>query len=117
MNLSVGGPWRTHYQRHHIQENFMDVWTYGFYNSGAVMPTISSTEDIPFPYWMWKNLNSAGIHQKIDFGDDLPERRSDHRAQRESRFARHHPRRAPGARAQRLGRAADALAPVPVSWR
>lgn len=73
VNQAVGGPWRTHYQRHHIQENFMDVWTYGFYNGGVSMPASAPPPGVlPFDYAAFPNLNTANLHQKIGFGDDLP---------------------------------------------
>ena len=39
VNTAVGGPYRSHWQRHFIQEKFMDTWVWGFYHtSGVSMP-------------------------------------------------------------------------------
>jgi len=74
VNMAVGGPWRTHYQRHHIQENFMDVWTWGFYHtSGVSMPTTAAPGTIPFNYASFRNVGSANLQEKINLGDDLPD--------------------------------------------
>jgi len=73
VNQAVGGPWRTHYQRHHIQENFMDVWTWGFYHTpGVSMPASAVPGTIPFDYRSFTNLNSANLHERVDLGDDMP---------------------------------------------
>ncbi len=37
VNQMVGGPYRSHSHRHHIQENFMDVWVYKHYKKGELI--------------------------------------------------------------------------------
>jgi hypothetical protein len=72
VNTAVGGPYRSHWQRHFIQEKFMDTWVWGFYRSGAVMPASAMPGEIPFDYSTWANVNGAGLHNLIDLGSDLP---------------------------------------------
>jgi hypothetical protein len=74
VNQAVGGPWRTHYQRHHIQENFMDAWVWGFYHTpGVAMPAAPPPPGtIPFDYPKFANVNTANLHKVIDLGGDLP---------------------------------------------
>ena len=70
VNQAVGGPWRSHFQRHHIQENFMDVWTWGFYNTpGVTLAPPGGSYDFD----SFTDLGSANLHNLIDMGDDLPE--------------------------------------------
>ena len=70
VNMSAGGPWRSHFQRHHIQENFMDVWTWGFYRTpGVTLAAPGGTYD----YDSFTDLGSANLHKLIDLGDDLPD--------------------------------------------
>jgi hypothetical protein len=73
VNTAVGGPYRSHWQRHFIQEKFMDTWVWGFYHTpGVSMPTSVSPGQIPFDYATWTNINGAGLHNRIDLGDDMP---------------------------------------------
>jgi hypothetical protein len=72
VNTAVGGPYRSHWQRHFIQEKFMDTWVWGFYQSGTVMPTTASPGQIPFPYGSWPNVNGSNLHTLIDLGNDMP---------------------------------------------
>jgi hypothetical protein len=51
VNQIVGGPYRSHNRRHHIMENFMDVWTYNKYKS--------------------QELIGAKLHRKFTKGDTL----------------------------------------------
>ena len=51
VNQIVGGPYRSHNRRHHIMENFMDVWTYNKYKN--------------------KELIGAKLHRKFTKGDTL----------------------------------------------
>lgn len=51
VNQIVGGPYRSHNRRHHIMENFMDVWTYNKYSG--------------------KELIGAKLHRKFTKGDTL----------------------------------------------
>ena len=84
VNQAVGGPWRTDFQRHHLQENFMDAWTWGFYHTpGVAMPTAppagasgasgASGAAPPFDYAAFNGVNEANLHERIDLGDDLPD--------------------------------------------
>lgn len=69
VNQAVGGPWRSHFQRHHIQENFMDVWTWGFYHTpGVVLAAPGGSYD----YESFTDLGAANLHDWINLGDDLP---------------------------------------------
>jgi hypothetical protein len=72
VNTAVGGPYRSHWQRHFIQEKFMDTWVWGFYRSGATMPSSVQPNEIPFDYAAWPNVNAASLHELINLGDDLP---------------------------------------------
>ena len=63
VNTAVGGPFRSHWQRHFIQEKMMDTWVWGFYHtSGVSMPTSVLPGEIPFDYASWTNVNGAGLH-------------------------------------------------------
>jgi hypothetical protein len=74
VNLAVGGPWRTHFQRHHLQENFMDVWSWGFYHTpGVSMPAAPPASGLPFDYAKFTSVSTANLQNLIDFGDDLPD--------------------------------------------
>ncbi len=72
VNTAVGGPYRSHWQRHFIQEKFMDTWVWGFYKSGATMPGNVTPGTIPFSYASWPNVNGSSLHEHIDLGGDLP---------------------------------------------
>ncbi len=75
VNLAVGGPWRTHFQRHHLQENFMDVWSWGFYHTpGVSMPVVPPAPGTqPFDYEKFTSVSTANLQDLIDLGDDLPD--------------------------------------------
>jgi hypothetical protein len=74
VNTAVGGPYRSHWQRHFIQEKFMDTWVWGFYHTpGVTMPPGPvQAGTIPFDYATWTNINGSGLHTLIDVGDDMP---------------------------------------------
>lgn len=73
VNTAVGGPYRSHWQRHFIQEKFMDTWVWGFYHTpGVSMPASVLPGEIPFDYATWTNVNGSGLHNLIDLGDDMP---------------------------------------------
>lgn len=73
VNTAVGGPYRSHWQRHFIQEKMMDTWVWGFYHtSGVSMPASVLPGEIPFDYATWTNVNGASLHARIDLGDDMP---------------------------------------------
>jgi hypothetical protein len=74
VNAAVGGPYRSHWQRHFIQEKFMDTWVWGFYNPGGIaMPGSVNPGEIPFDYPKFDNVNGASLHKLINLGSDLPE--------------------------------------------
>jgi hypothetical protein len=73
VNTAVGGPYRSHWQRHFIQEKFMDTWVWGFYHTpGVTMPATVTPGVIPFDYATWANINGSNLHDLIDLGDDMP---------------------------------------------
>jgi hypothetical protein len=73
VNTAVGGPYRSHWQRHFIQEKFMDTWVWGFYHPGGlVMPASVLPGEIPFDYSTWTNINGSSLHALIDVGNDMP---------------------------------------------
>lgn len=74
VNTAVGGPYRSHWQRHFIQEKFMDSWVWGFYATpGVTMPASAVPGQIPFDYSKWTNVNGASLHKSIDLGEDMPQ--------------------------------------------
>jgi hypothetical protein len=73
VNMAVGGPYRSHWQRHFIQEKFMDTWVWGFYNTpGVAMPSTPPVGN-PFAYASFANVNTSNLHELINVGDDLPD--------------------------------------------
>lgn len=77
VNTAVGGPYRSHWVRHFIQEKFMDTWVWGFYRSGADMPATVAPGVIPFSYASWPNVNGSSLHELVDVGNDMPDRLQD----------------------------------------
>jgi hypothetical protein len=76
VNKITGGPYRTHWWRNRLVGNFIDSWTYGYFNSAAKM---NGDEPSP-PYAQWKPLCSANIqaefnvaHLEIPKSDDVPD--------------------------------------------
>jgi hypothetical protein len=62
VNNITGGPYRTHWLRNRLVSNFVDSWTFGYFNSNAQMKG-----DEPFPpYAAWKPLCSANIQVEFD---------------------------------------------------
>ena len=75
VNTAVGGPARSHWQRHFIQEKFMDTWVWGFYHTaGVTMPGSVSPGEIPFATRRGPTSTDRGLHNLIDLGDDMPTR-------------------------------------------
>lgn len=73
VNVAVGGPYRSHWQRHFVQEKFMDTWVWGFYNTpGVGIPSTFPASGAPWDYARFANVNSAALHTRVDLGDDLP---------------------------------------------
>jgi len=65
VNKITGGPYRTHWWRNRLVGNFIDSWTYGYFNSPAQM---NGDEPSP-PYASWKPLCSANIQAEFDIAD------------------------------------------------
>jgi hypothetical protein len=65
VNKITGGPYRTHGWRNRLVTNFIDSWTYGYFNSAAQM---NGDEPSP-PYASWKPLCSANIQAEFDIAD------------------------------------------------
>lgn len=58
----VGAPYRNQWWRTRFVSNYIDLWTHGFYQTGASM-----SGDIPTPgYDTWPNLCSSEQHKKIE---------------------------------------------------
>jgi hypothetical protein len=73
VNVAVGGPYRSHWQRHFVQEKFMDTWVWGFYHtSGVGIPAGPPASGLPWDYASFTNVNSSSLHTRIDVGSDLP---------------------------------------------
>lgn len=73
VNVAVGGPYRSHWQRHFVQEKFMDTWVWGFYHTpGVGIPATFPSSGSPWDYASFTNVNSASLHTKFDLGSDLP---------------------------------------------
>ncbi|HEV8362431.1 MAG TPA: zinc dependent phospholipase C family protein [Gemmatimonadaceae bacterium] len=73
VNVAVGGPYRSHWQRHFVQEKFMDTWVWGFYHTpGVGIPAGLPLTGLPWDYASFTNVNSSSLHTRIDLGSDLP---------------------------------------------
>ncbi len=57
----VGGPYRTHWWRHRLIQNYVDTWTWGRYRSGAVMAGDTPTPD----YDEWQDICRSALHERI----------------------------------------------------
>jgi len=69
VNVAVGGPYRSHWQRHFVQEKFMDTWVWGFYHTPGVGIAGGPGS---WNYGSFTNVNSASLHTRLDLGPDLP---------------------------------------------
>lgn len=77
INNITGGPYRTHWWRNRLVGNFVNSWTFGFFNTG---PTTKMTGDNPTPaYADWKPLCTANLQHAFNVagladgaGDDVP---------------------------------------------
>jgi hypothetical protein len=65
VNNIVGGPERTHWWRHRLVRNFVDVWTFGFYQSSA---SLAGDQPTP-PYDQWKPLGSSNFQDQVNVGN------------------------------------------------
>ncbi len=67
VNSIVRAPYRTHWWRTRWVNNYVDAWTYGFYQT----PGAEMIGDTPAPpYDKWADLCSAKLQQKLE-GDDI----------------------------------------------
>ncbi|HVG37743.1 MAG TPA: hypothetical protein VM870_00565, partial [Pyrinomonadaceae bacterium] len=73
VNNITGGPYRTHWWRNRLVSNFIDSWTYGYFNSNAQM---KGDEPTP-PYASWKPLCSANIQAEFDVAGLAPPKSHD----------------------------------------
>jgi hypothetical protein len=65
VNNIVGGPYRTHWWRNRLAQNFVDSWTYGFAETPATM-----AGDEPTPaYPQWASLCSANLQNAFNVGN------------------------------------------------
>lgn len=76
VNNITGGPYRTHWWRNRLVGNFVDAWTFGFYETNAHM---AGDEPTP-PYAAWKPLCSANLQDAFNIagftdgaGGDVPD--------------------------------------------
>ena len=71
VNNIVGGPYRTHWWRNRLASNFVDAWTFGFFeesSNGQGFPSIEG--DTPSPaYEDWAPLYGANLQDEFDVGD------------------------------------------------
>jgi hypothetical protein len=64
INNITGGPYRTHWWRNRLVSNYVDSWTYGFYESMAKM-----MGDEPSPaYANWSTICEANLQDEINVG-------------------------------------------------
>jgi hypothetical protein len=62
INSIVGGPYRTHWWRNRLVSNFVDAWTYGFYQTSATMSGDTPTP----PYANWANVGGANLQNQFN---------------------------------------------------
>jgi hypothetical protein len=63
INNVVGGPYRTHWWRNRLVGNFIDSWTFGFFET----PASPMTGDNPTPpYAAWKALCTANLQEQLN---------------------------------------------------
>jgi hypothetical protein len=71
INNIVGGPYRTHWWRNRLASNFVDAWTFGFFeetSNGQGFPSIDGNVPTP-PYQDWAPLYGANLQNEFDVGD------------------------------------------------
>jgi len=67
VNNIVGGPYRIHWWRNRLAQNYIDSWTYGYVNSSITM-----TGDEPSqPYPTWAPLCAANLQEEFNVGSGL----------------------------------------------
>ncbi len=76
INNITGGPYRTHWWRNRLVSNFVDAWTFGFFESGASMAGDNPTP----PYANWQSLCTANLQDLFNIagltdgtGGDVPD--------------------------------------------
>jgi len=75
-NNIVGGPYRTHWWRNRLAGNFVDSWTYGFFESSP-QPTMSGPKgDNPTPPYCdpqtgigWPSICNANLQNEFDIAN------------------------------------------------
>jgi len=69
VNNITGGPYRTHWWRNRLVSNFIDSWTFGFFESNAQMQGDNPTP----PYAAWTPLCGANLHNEFNVANaDVP---------------------------------------------
>jgi hypothetical protein len=65
VNNVTGGPYRTHWWRNRLVGNFIDAWTFGFFET----PAASMSGDNPTPpYASWQPLCTANLQEEFNVG-------------------------------------------------
>lgn len=65
VNNIVGGPYRTHWWRNRLAQNFVDAWTFGFVQTPATM-----AGDDPSPdYVDWASVCAGNLQDEFNVGD------------------------------------------------
>jgi hypothetical protein len=64
VNNITGGPYRTHWWRNRLVGNFIDSWTYGYYQS-STPPTMNGDDPSP-PYDQWPSICSANLQDEFN---------------------------------------------------
>jgi hypothetical protein len=82
VNQIVGGPFRTHWHRHHLCENYMDVWAWDHYTKSNILEA-KFDRRIAFgngdlPGSLVHIIDQAFQHTYTDPAPHLPERLSQH---------------------------------------
>jgi hypothetical protein len=68
VNEQAGGPFRTHWQRHHLVENHIDAWNYRQAGPGGTLPAdpvIAATPDYP-------DIGQSALHFAVAMDADNP---------------------------------------------
>jgi len=66
VNNIVGGPYRTHWWRNRLAQNFVDAWVHGRFDTS---PPASMAGDTPTPaYADWASICSANLQDAFDVG-------------------------------------------------
>ncbi len=68
----VGGPYRTHWWRNRLASNFVDAWTYGYFEEApapaSAFPSMNGDEPTP-AYEAWAPLYGANLQNLFDVGN------------------------------------------------